>query len=784
MKKLFPALICFLLSALVPLFAQGRGATVSGYVRDKASGEAIIGATVYTSDKSVGTTSNNFGFYSLTLPKGTHRIVCSTMGFLDLEQTADCTKGSIILDFDLDEDKQMLDEVVVYSRSKKDALVLPQMGLQTVDVAMVKKLPALMGEADIIRVIQMMPGVQSPSEGSTGFSVRGGGVDQNLILMDGAPVYNSGHFLGFLSMFNGDVVKNAQLYKGDFPAKYGNKTSSVLDISTIDGNNNTFGGDVSIGLLTSKIFLNGPIVPGKVSFVLAARRSYLDIFFPLFTKIPNGTQMAFYDVNAKINWIINERNRIWASVFSSDDRFGMSLQDLGVQGMIFDYRNNTQSIRWSHVFSPTLTSMLTLYNSCYTGSLDCQMDECPFIWHKNLNETGLRYNFNWHIAAHSTLEFGLEGAYYYLNPSECHPDGTSVVQDVVTPPSYGASPAVYVEHEQKLGSLNLRYGLRFSSFTKLGETDQFYYDPQTHERTDSVHFGPGKAVHTYFGIDPRVSASLRLGEDTSLKAAYSRTHQFIEQASISSAGGIMDTWFSASPNIKPQVSDQVSLGVNRNVLEDAVELSLEGFYKHSDNVIDLKDNPGLIIIEADPESLLRSGTSYACGVELMAKYEFRKVNGWLSYTWTKSIFDIDGINDGKPYRSPLNHEHAVNFVCTWDISKQVSASGTWLFYSGAPTTFPVARFRFGSTYVPIYSSRNEDQMPDYHRADLSLTLRSKRRVAGLRWSSEWNFSVYNLYGRHNAWTVSYGYNKREDRMDARLVYLFSVVPSVSYNLKF
>lgn len=752
-----------MLLALVPLcaFAQNGNVTISGYVKDKASGEAIIGATVYTSDKSTGTSSNGFGFYSLSVKKGSHDIVCSIMGYADEMKTVDCSKGSVTVDFEVSEQKQMLESATVYSRSKKDVLELPQMGLQTVDVGIVKKLPALMGETDIIRVIQMMPGVQSPSEGSTGYSVRGGGVDQNLIMMDGAPVYNSGHFLGFLSMFNGDVVKNAQLYKGDFPAQYGSKTSSVLDISTIDGNKNAFGGNVSAGLLTSKLFLNGPIVPGKVSFVLAGRRSYLDMFFPLFKSVPDGTEMSFYDVNAKVSWTINDKNRIYLSAFSSDDIFGMALEDLGVHNMRFYYRNNTQSMRWSHVFNPTLTSMLTLYNSHYLGGVDCDMDDCPFAWNKKLNETGFKDHYTWHIAAGSTLTFGAEAAWFFVNPSECHPVGESVVQDVVLPDSKAISPAVYVEHEQKLGVLNMRYGLRFSTYTKLGED-----------------------LTTYCGLDPRVSLSLRLDENTSLKAAYARTHQYIEMAAISSSGNIMDTWFSASKRVKPQIADQVSLGVNRNLFDDAVDLSAETFYKFNQNTPDLQDNPGLVIIDPDPESLLRFGTSNAYGVELMAKYEYEKVNGWVSYTWTKSMFDIDGVNDNKPYRSPLNHEHAVNFVATWDISKQVSASATWLFYSGSPTTFPVARFSFGGTYVPIYSSRNEDNMPDYHRADISLTVKDKRRLADKRWSGEWNFSIYNLYGRHNAWTVSYGYDRIEEKMNAYKIYLFSVVPSVSYNLEF
>ena len=772
---------------LLSIASRAAAATfvVSGYVRDASTGEAVIGATVYPSDKSTGCSTNDFGFYSLTLDRREWTIVCSCVGYADLTLTAKPSAGGALrLDFDLTEDSRMLESAKVFSHSKKDDLRLPQMGAQSVDVVTLKKLPTIMGEKDIIRVIQMMPGVQAASEGATGYSVRGGSVDQNLILLDGAPVYDAGHFLGFVSMFNGDVVKNAQLYKGDFPARFGGRTASVLEIGTTDGNMSNFGGEASVGLLTSKICLSGPIAKDKLSFVLAARRSYLDMFFPLFSGIPEGTKLSFYDANAKLTWILNDRNRLYLSAFIGNDRFGMGLEDLGLHGLVMNYSNNSQSLRWSHVFGPRLVSNMILYNAMNPGGIDCEMDECDFTWRRKLRDTGIRYNFTWHANAANKMEFGVEAAYYNLNPSETHPMGESIVQDVVSPTTHAVSPAVYVQNEQKIGDLTLRYGLRFSSFSAIGETEQLYYDPETHERTDSVHFGPGEIIQTYYGLDPRVSASYAFSDDMSVKASYARTHQNIVKTAGAVTVGVTDIWFASSPNIKPEISDQVSVGLNRNILDDAVELSAEGFYRYNRNTRDFCDNPGIVVIEADKEGLLRFGESWAYGLELMARYEFARINGWVGYSWSKAMYRIDGINDGNPYRSPINHEHAVNFVCTWDISRRVSLSGTWLFYSGAPTTFPVARFNYQGTTVPVYSSRNEDSMPDYHRADISLVLRSRKRVEGQRWSGEWDFSVYNLYNRHNAWTISTGYNKEEGRMDARLTYLFPILPSVSYNIKF
>ena len=788
------AFVC--LAALLAVWpAAAQKIVLSGYVREVSSGEPLVGAVVFTEDLSSGVAANQDGFYSLQIDKREQVIKCSCAGYVTAEVKVH-PKGvgtgsktgpaSLRQDFSLEEDHVMLEAAGVFSKSKREQLTLPQLGKETVSGDLIRKLPALMGEADVIRVIQMMPGVQTPSEGSTGFSVRGGGIDQNLVLMDGAPLYNSGHFLGFMSMFNGDVVKNAQLYKGDFPTNFGGRLSSVLDVSTRDGNYSQFKGDVSLGLITSKVALEGPIVKDKLSFMVAGRRTYMDLFFPLFgDKIPKNTEMYFYDLNGKISWVAGPKDRVYLSAFAGKDVFGMSMEDFDLDLMKFSFANRTQTLRWSHEFSPKVFFNATLYNSHYNAGLDCDMTSTSFDYLTAIRESGLKTGITWYINPRNTVKAGIDAAYYRMDPGDVTPsDEASIVQALYMPRTLGVMPSLYAQNEQKIGRLTLRYGFRLSSFSTLGEADQNYYDPQTHELTETVHFDKGKAIRTDIGFEPRISGSFSVSPDLSLKAAYSRTFQYIQQVPISISGSPVDAWFMASPNVAPQRSDQFSAGVNALFAGQALELSAEAFYKDNRNTMDFKENPGFVFDDAQREALLRFGTSYSFGTELMLRYDFDRFGGWVSYTWSRAIYDIPELNGGKPYRSPLNHEHSVNFVLSYDFSRRVSASADWVFYSGAPTTFPNGRFVYGGSYANIYSYRNEDSLPDYHRMDLSLTLKSKRRALGRPWGSEWNFSFYNVYSRHNAWSMAFLYNQEEDRPMAMKVYLFTIIPSVSYNVYF
>ena len=395
----------------------------------------------------------------------------------------------------------------------------------------------------------------------------------------------------------------------------------------------------------------------------------------------------------------------------------------------------------------------------------------------------LRYNS--YINGNNTLRAGLQAAWFGVVPGDTKPrNEESMVKEVTIPKNYAFQPSAYIQNEQKIGPLTLRYGLRFSTFTALGPTEQKYFDPETHELTQTLQVGKGKGIRKYYGLEPRLSASLPITDDFSIKGAYVRSFQYLQQSRISITGSPVDAWFTASPNVKPQRSDQYSLGLNALLSGEALQLSLEGFYKDNRNALDFVDNPGLVMADPDREGLLRFGNSWSYGAELMLKYDFARWNGWLAYTWSRAWYHIPELNGGNPYPSPLNHEHAVNLVLTYDFSKRWSASTEWVFYSGSPTTYPVGRFNYMGRWVPVYSSRNEDRLPDYHRMDVSLTYRTKRRVAGKRWSAEWNLSVYNAYSRHNAWSIAFTYSKKDEEAQSAKIYLFTAIPSLSCNIQF
>lgn len=781
--KRVAAIVVFLLFSLV-LLGQGR-VVLSGFVKDEANGETLAGASIFTADKSVGVGSDEHGFYSISLPAREQTVKCSYFGYETIEIKINPAKTKRY-DFSLKVDNQTLEAATVFSKSKREELRMPQMSKEFMDAPTLKKIPTLLGENDIIRAIQMLPGVQAPSEGSTGFSVRGGGTDQNLVLMDGAPLYNAGHFLGFFSMFNGDAVKNAEIYKGDFPARYGGRMSSVLNVSTKDGNLNRFEGNASIGLISSKINVQGPIVKNKLSFSLSARRTYLDMFFPIFKgKIPSGSKLNFWDANARLSWVIGPNDRLYLSAFSGRDVFGMAMEEFNLDNMMFAYMNNAQTLRWNHIYNSALTSNIVLYNSRYDSSARFEYSEAKFDYKQQLREVGLRAGWNWTINETNKLNFGANFSFHRIDPGKTIPDSAlSLVTSVVMPLSFAISPAVYVEDEQILGPVTLRAGLRFSAFSTMGPTDQRYFDPVTHELADVKAFESGQFIQSYCAPEPRASVSWSVNKDLSFKASYSRSCQYIQQAMISITGSPLDTWLTASPNIKPQISNQLSVGGHKLFLDGALDLSVEAFCKLNRNTPDFRDNPGLVVDNINREGLLRFGRSYGYGAELLLKYDFARWSGWIGYTWSKMTYDIPEINGGKPYASPLNHEHAINFLLSYDFSRQWSASGSWVFYSGAATTFPVGRFSYLGKNVPIYSGRGEDRMPDYHRMDLSLTFRTKERVQQKRWSGEWNLSLYNAYAHHNAWSLAFGVDKETGEPVARKVYLFSIVPSVSYNIKF
>ena len=651
-----------------------------------------------------------------------------------------------------------LDAAVVVSGAAAERLAQPQTGLESLDPGMLRHIPALLGERDIIKVIQLLPGVQAPSEGASGFSVRGGQVDQNLVLLDGAPLYCTGHFFGFVSMFNDDVLGWTELYKGDFPARFGGRLSSVLDVSTRDGSMLEPYGDVTLGLIASKIHLEGPFIKDRLSYSLSARRSLLDMVIPFIQQLPEQSALRFYDVNAKLSWKPSERDRVSLNAFAGGDGIGAALEQYGLERMNFDYGNKAVSLRWKHSFSPSLQSDLALYRSHYSIGLGASYNYAIFRYEAAVRETGLRGALVWQAAPGHSLEAGFQLPFVRIDSGDFVPrPGNITMSEMHIPPDYAIQPNLYLEHAAGLGPLTLRYGLRLSGYTSLNRED---WQP----------------IQTYRGLEPRASLSARLGPRASLKAAYSRSRQYFQQALVSISGSPIDVWMAASPVVKPQISDQYTLGYYQFFGQDALEASCELFFKNNRNTADFVENSGFVLDQPDREAYLRFGRSYAYGAELMLRYGRGPWSGWLGYTWSRAIYDIPEINGGKPYASPVNHEHSVDLFLSYEISQRLTASATWTYASGSPTTYPVSRYPLGGSFAPVYSTRNEGRLPDYHRLDLSLTLKTERGA--------WDFSLYNAYSRHNVWSIAYSYSQLDDKPRAAKIYLFPILPSISYTCRF
>lgn len=751
--------------------------TVSGNIRDAGNGEDLIGAEVVIAGTRTGTVSNSYGYYALNLPEGRYRLVFSYIGYkraeVDVDLSADRKLNAV-----LTADARELTEVVVSAEGRNANVVRPEMSRERLSAGDIKSIPALMGEVDVIKAIQLLPGVQSASEGSSGFSVRGGGHDQNLILLDEATVYNASHLMGFFSVFNNDAIKDVTLYKGDIPASFGGRLSSLLDIRSKDGNTQRYAAAGGVGLISSRLTLEGPL-GDKASAIVSARRTYADMFLAFASEEnQRNSTLYFYDMNAKLNVRIDDNNRLFLAGYSGRDRFGTDIAAMG-------FGNNTVTLRWNHVFSPRLFSNFTLIGSSYDYYLRSEISEqLSQELSSGLEDYGFKADFSYHHGPANSLKFGYNFVYHTFLPGEGGGVGEeSVVGRISLPRTFAAENVFYVANESDLyeGRLKLKYGLRFSLFHNIanGRGVDILSDYRVAETWD---YARGTVYNGMGRLEPRLGVTYVFNDLHSVKASYSRTVQYIQLASNSSAGSPLDLWFEASPNVKPQLSDQFALGYFRNFAGDAYEVSAEVYYKDMKNVVDFKDHASLLINE-HLEQELRFGSGYAYGLELMVRRTRGPLSGWISYTLSRSRRRIDGVNEGLEYRSPYDKPHNVSVVLTQDLSPRVSLSANWVYASGTPVTYPTGRFQIENSYVPVYSSRNEYRYPDYHRLDLSLTWQLSR--PGRSFSHELNFSLYNAYGRKNVWTILFRQeNDRPDVSYAEKIYLFTFIPSVTWNFRF
>ncbi|MDL2265121.1 TonB-dependent receptor [Parabacteroides sp. OttesenSCG-928-G21] len=770
-------LLLFLSLSMVKLTAQERRVTLSGMMTDSDSGESLIGATVLVKDTRTGAVSNTYGFYSISLQPGIYTFTFSYVGFSPFETTVDLVADKR-LDVKLSPEAGQLSEVVVTAAGRNANVARLEMGTERLSVKEIKTIPALMGEVDVIKAVQLLPGVQSTSEASSGFSVRGGSHDQNLILLDEATVYNASHLMGFFSVFNNDAIKEVTLYKGDIPATFGGRLSSLLDIRSKEGNNQRFTGTGGIGLISSRLTLEGPLGSDKISYLISGRRTYADLFLKLASdKDLRQSTLYFYDLNGKINWRINDNNRIYLSAYLGQDEFGVRFAGMG-------FGNKTLSARWNHIFSPKLFSNFTLIGSFYDYSIDMDLNEqLNQEWDSNMRDWGAKADFSYHLNPQNHIRFGYNFLYHSFIPGEGGGRGEDAILGRFSiPREYAMEHALYLSNEQSIGEkLKIKYGLRYTLFQNVSNGEPFEYLTD-YETQYTETYKKGEVFHHQQQFEPRLGMAYLFNEEHSVKASYSRTTQFIQLASNSAAGSPLDVWFQASPNVKPQLSDQLSLGYFRNFSDNLYEASAEVYYKDLKNVIDFKDHAQLMGNE-EIEKELRFGKGYAYGLELMLRKNTGRLNGWISYTFSRSMRQIDEINEGKEYRSPYDKPHNISIVANYELSKKWSLAANWVYATGMPVTYPTGRFQVEDTYVPIYSGRNEYRYPAYHRLDLSATCQLSKPNSRIK--QELNFSIYNAYGKKNPWTIMF--LQEDDQPDvsyAEMLYLFSFIPSITWNFTF
>jgi hypothetical protein len=776
-RSIFTIILVFILIGILNAQSVNKY-TISGYIKDKENGETLIGANIYQADTKTGATTNIYGFYSITLPEGNYKIAYSYIGYQ--EYMAEVKLNSdITLDVELGALANVISEVVISDKKSNDNVVSNDISLFRLDSKAISQISVFMGESDLIKAVQLMPGVSIASEGSSAFIVRGGSADQNLILLDEATVYNPSHLMGFFSVFNSDAVKDVKLYKGDIPAANGGRLSSLLDVRMKDGNKKNFDASGGIGLISSRLTVEGPIVKDKASFIVSGRRTYADLFFPLFQKkdsLLSQSTLYFYDLNAKINWDISAKDRIFISSYFGKDVFRFTGQDI-------NWGNNTETFRWNHIYNPKLFSNLTLLYSDYSYELASTSGTPKFVWTSNLRDYSVKYDFTIYPNSKNTLKYGVAGTFHQFKPGSFVVTMEDTTFNFNLKESQALEYAGYISNEQRIGgNLTVNYGIRYSFFSSIGEATLNRYDT-AYNFVDTVHYGKNEIYNTYSGFEPRFSLTYVLNEKSSFKAAYNRTMQYVQLASNSSGGNPLDIWFPASPNVKPQSGHQGNIGYFRNFEKPGLETSVELFYKKMYNQVDFKDYANLLLNDR-MEGELRFGDAQAYGAEFLVRRNSGKLTGWISYTLSRSERKIEGINNNQTYLSNFDRTHNLSVVTTYNISPRLSVSANWVYVSGVPATLPIGRYYFGNVLIPVYSDRNEARLPAYHRLDLSITLKNKNKKER-RFNSEWNFSVYNVYNRKNPY--SYYFETQKDNPQVIKSYkmsLLPIVPSITYNFNF
>ncbi len=775
MKKFYSLVVLFLL--LVQTLQAQEKITLNGSVQNKNSGEELLGAVIKIVELPQAlATSNEYGFYSLTIPPGTYTVKIKYSGFEEMTQTINATKDEQI-NFQLQKasEGQELETVVVSSKKANLNVTQAEMGVQKIDIAEIAKLPVLFGEKDILKTIQLLPGVKSAGEGNSGFYVRGGSADQNLILLDEANVYNASHLLGFFSTFNSDAIKDALLIKGNTPAQYGGRLASVLDIKMNEGNDKNYKVSGGIGLISSRLMVEGPIQKDKSSFMITGRRTYADLFLALSSDptVSNNT-LYFYDLNAKANYRINDKNRIFLSGYFGRDVLGFG-STVGI-----DWGNVTGTLRWNRIINKRLFSNTSLIYTKYNYDLRIKPnDTIDFSISSLIRDWSLKQDFQYTLNSKFTLRFGFNSIYHTITPKRL----TTTTSTVVSPAKqerYAWDNAFYISNTAKLhDQFVVDYGVRLSTYTILGTGTYQTYDKG--KSTDTISLSNNAFGKTYVNVEPRIATTFILNEAMSIKAAYSRNTQSLHLLSNSTSTNPTDQWTGNTYNIRPGIADQISAGWFQNFNDNAYEMSIETYYKWMANEVDYKDGADLNNAP-DVESELLFGKGRAYGIEFFLKKKTGKFTGWIGYTLSRTERLIEGVNNNNWYPVKQDRTHDLSVVAMYQISKKWSISSVFVFYTGNAVTFPSGKYQIGSRTFFYYTERNGYRMPNYHRLDFSATYEFEK---GKRFEHSLNFGVYNVYARENAYTINFVTDPKDPtRTVAEQTSLFRYVPSITYNFKF
>ncbi len=775
MQKIITILLLGLLNITVS-YSQSEF-TISGTISDGSSGESLIGASILIDELSVGTVTNAYGFYSISIPEGSYTLKSSYVGFASFEKQIDLTQD-IKLDIELQEEGAVLADVVITAEKANKNVESVEMSKEKMSIQKIKSIPAVFGEVDVIKAIQLLPGISATGEGQSGFNVRGGSVDQNLILLDEATVYNAAHFLGFFSVFNPDAIKNVEVYKGGIPSEYGGRLSSVLDIRMNDGNKKKFGVTGGIGSISSRVTIEGPIQKNESSFLVSGRRTYADQFlrFARDTSIRNN-KVFFYDLNAKANYKIGDNDRIYLSGYFGDDVFKFS-------GAQISWGNKTGTARWNHVYNSKLFSNLTFIYSKYDYSLGSNSDDgLGFTWDSGIEDYSGKLDFNYFLNSSNSIKFGAQLTSHDFEPGKIIPIGESIFTGLDLDDKTTLEGAVYLSNEQKFtDKFSAIYGLRLSMFANTGGTNVYSYD-ENFVVSDTTLYDKGEIYNTFANLEPRLGLKYTLGENSSIKASYNRMAQYIHLASNGISSSPLDVWFPSSTNVKPQLADQYAIGYFQNFKDNMYEGSVEVYYKDIQNAIDFKDHASLLLNQFI-EGELRVGDARAYGAELLVRKNTGKLTGWVSYTLAKSERQIAEINNGEWYNATWDKTHDASLVLSYELNNRISFSGNWVYATGRAITLPTGKYQYQGISVPVYSDRNAARMPDYHRADIGFTLRNKEKLnRKLFW--DLNVSIYNIYNRHNAYSINFTEDPdNSNQQIAEQTYIFPILPSVTWNFKF